>query len=216
MLITVISLFACAAHALMLHSQYNLYFYTSILKVCFVLCPIFYFLLAKEKNIVAQFFSKGEKMRPTFFLAAGTFAAVVVGFFILRPFFDEDMIIGAFATFGITEKNFAFVFAYVIFINAAVEEIFFRGFVFLNLWRKGHKIYSHIYSSLLFAIYHVTILSNAVSTGIFILFVAGLAASGLFFNFLAQKNKNIVGSLIVHISANIAINCILLSILLGK
>ena len=127
---------------------------------------------------------------------------------ILRPFLDNTMIISALAKNGIAKGNFHFVFIYIVLINAALEEFFFRGFVFMTLYRMDYKRYAYVYSSILFALYHVFILNNAVSTGVFIFCITGLAVAGLFFNYLAVKCKSIMGSLIVHISANFALNLI--------
>jgi len=127
---------------------------------------------------------------------------------VLRPFLDQAMIVDALAKNGITSTNFPLVFIYVVLINAALEETFFRGFVFMTLYRLNYKRFAHAYSCLLFAFYHVAILNNAVAPGMFILFIIGLAVAGLIFNYLVIKCKNVGGSLVVHISANLAINLI--------
>ncbi|MDR0271724.1 MAG: CPBP family intramembrane metalloprotease [Clostridiales bacterium] len=216
-IITAVSLGACILHAAMLHSPINSYLYTSFLKVAFcILAPLIYFKIKKE-NFIKNIFAKGDKkyLKLSLALGFGTLAVMLIGFLILRPFFDDAMIVDSFATFGITQSNFIVVFIYVILINALMEEIFFRGFVFMTLHRLNVKRYAHIYSALLFSVYHVTILSNAVSPAIFVFFVTGLAASGLLFNFLTIKCKNIIGSQIVHVCANIGINLSLAGVLLG-
>ena len=137
------------------------------------------------------------------------FAFILFAFMIIQPFLDETMIVDTLKNNGITSGNFLFVFIYIVLINAALEEIFFRGFVFLTLYNKGFKSYSHIYSCLLFSVYHIAILNNAVTIGMLIFLTAGLAVSGLIFNGFVLKCKNISGSLIVHISANFALNLII-------
>ncbi|MCL1789295.1 MAG: CPBP family intramembrane metalloprotease, partial [Oscillospiraceae bacterium] len=61
---------------------------------------------------------------------------------------------------------------------------------------------------LLFSVYHVFIIDKLFSLGIFVFLMCGLAAAGLIFNELARRCKSMTGSLIVHISANLAINSI--------
>ena len=209
--ITVFSLFACALHALMLQTQFSYYLYTSAFKVIlFILCPIIYFKVSQSGKFKDLFLLKGDKknIRLSFILGVCVFALIVIVFMILRPFLDNAMIVDALAKNGITSTNFAVVFIYIIFINAALEEIFFRGFVFMTLYRMNYKRYAHVYSCLLFAFYHVAILNNALTPGIFIFCITGLAIAGLIFNSLVTRCKNIIGSLVVHISANLALNLI--------
>ena len=213
-LLTILSFLVCVLHAVMLNTQYTFYVYTSILKIAlFILCPIIYFKIVKDgksKDILPILPIKGDKknIRFSFVLGLCVFASIFVLYFILHSFLDSEMIVGALAKNGITADNFVFVFIYIVFINAALEEIFFRGFVFMTLYRMNLKRYAHIYSSFLFAFYHVAVLNNALVPGIFIFCIAGLAVAGLIFNIMAAKCKSITGSLIVHISANLALNLI--------
>ena len=209
--ITIFSLFACGLHALMLLTQFNYYLYTSAFKVfVFILFPVLYFALSKNGKFKDLLSLKGDKknIRLSFIIGAGVFIFIQVGFIILRPFFDEAMIIDALENNGITSSNFPLVFIYIVLINAALEEIFFRGFLFLTIHRMGFKLYAHIYSSLLFAIYHVAILNEAVSIALLAFLIFGLVAAGVIFNYFALKCKSISGSLIVHISANLSLNLI--------
>ena len=195
----------------MLHTQFNNYAYTSIMKIIlFTLCPVIYFKAFKDKSYKSIFTIKGDKkhIKRSFILGFCVFAVIFAVFMILRPFLDSTMIVNALAKNGIAKNNFPVVFIYIVLINAALEEIFFRGFVFMTLYRMNYKCYAYVYSSVLFALYHVFILNNAVSPGVFIFCITGLVASGFFFNYLAVKCKSIAGSLIVHISANFALNLI--------
>lgn len=208
--VTIFSVAACGLHAMILNTQFNYYVYSSALKVIlFTLCPVIYFVVSKEGNF-KDMFSKGDKknIRRSFALGFIVLMFILIAFMVLRPFLDQAMIVDAFAKNGITSTNFPLVFIYVVLINATLEEIFFRGFVFMTLYRLNYKRYAHAYSCLLFAFYHVAILNNAVAPGMFILFIIGLAVAGLIFNYLVIKCKNVGGSLVVHISANLAINLI--------
>ena len=210
-IITALSLLACALHAVVLNTPFNDYAYTSALKVIlFTGIPLVYFALSKDGKFKDLFFVKGHKkgMRLAFVLSGLVLVFMLAAFFALRPLLDNALITEGLSNFGITGKNYPFVFIYIIFINAALEELFFRGFVFLTLYRAERKLYAHIYSSVLFAVYHVSILNNWVQPGIFALFMAGLVAAGLIFNYLAGKCKSIAGSLVVHVSANLVINLI--------
>jgi len=210
--ITIFSLIACALHAAILQTQFNAYIYSSAFKVMvFILCPLIYcvvFKTEKFKDLISMFSMNGNKknIKLAFALGAGVFTFIVMAFTILLPFLDREMIVNALAENGITPSNAFFVFLYIVVINAALEQFFFRGFVFLTLHRMNFKSYAHIYSSVLFAVYHVAILYHAISPGMLALCIAGLVVAGLIFNILAVRFKSIGGSLIVHISANMALN----------
>ena len=209
-LLTFLSIMPCVLHALTLNTQFTYYAFTSTLKVVlFTLAPAAYFAVSRDAGF-KEILAKGDRknVRLSFALGFIVFTFIMAAFFVLRPYIDREMIVTAFAKNGITDGNFPIVFIYVVLINAALEEFFFRGFIFMTLHRMNFKKYAHAHSSLMFAFYHVAILNNAVSPGVFVLFIAGLAAAGLIFNYLVTKCKNISGSLIVHISANMAINII--------
>ena len=214
--LTVIALFACIMHAVILNTQFNYYVYTSVFKaVLFILCPVIYFRISKNGKFKDLFLIKGDKKNTLFSSLLGlcVFAFIFIVFMILRPSLDSAMIIDALSKNGITAGNFSFVFIYIVVINAALEEIFFRGFVFMTIYRNGFRRYAHVYSCLLFAFYHVAVLNNAVKPGVLIFCIAGLAVAGLIFNGLAIKCKSITGSLVVHISANLALNLIVVNYL---
>jgi len=212
LLVTIFSLVACVLHAAMLQTQFTNYLYTSAFKVLiFLVCPFIYFKVSKGgtfKDLLTLFSMHGNRKNLKLSLALGVsvFTFIVVMFVILRPFMDTDTIIAALAENSITPRNAIFVFIYIVLINAALEQLFFRGFVFMSLYRMDFKRYAHVYSSVLFSFYHIPILFHAVSPAILILCTVGLIVAGLIFNALTVKCKSITGSLIVHVSANLALN----------
>jgi len=211
-LITIFSLTACILHAVILFTPFNAYMYSSAFKVVvFILVPFVYCKFVadvKFRELVALFSMNGNRknIKLAFLLGASVFTFIVVAFMILLPFLDRVMIVDALAANGITSRNAIFVFIYIVVINAALEQFFFRGFVFMSLYRRGYRGYAHAYSALLFSLYHVPILFFAISPGMMVLCVVGLVAAGLIFNGLAAWFDSIGGSLIVHISANLGLN----------
>ena len=211
LLITVFSIAACAMHAIMLQTRFNSYLYTSAFKVLiFILCPLVYFSVFKNgkfKDLLALFSMHGDRknIRHALLMGLGVFTLIVIAFTVLLPFLDNASIDDALATVGITPRNALFVALYIVALNAALEQFFFRGFVFMSLHRMGLKRYAHVYSAVLFSFYHIPILFGAVTAGILVLCTLGLVAAGLIFNFLTLRFRSITGSLIVHISANLAL-----------
>ncbi|MCL2054775.1 MAG: CPBP family glutamic-type intramembrane protease [Oscillospiraceae bacterium] len=209
-LITSVSILACALHAVMLNSPFNFYVYTSAVKVIlFILTPAVYFAVSKGGGF-KEMFSRGnkEKVKRSFMLCFCVFAFILLLAAVLSPWLDREQIIGGLEHNGITGGTFPFVFAYIVLVNAALEEVFFRGFVFYTLYRSGLKRYAYAFSCLLFAFYHAAILGDWVSPGIFIFFMLGLSVAGLIFNELTRRCECLTGSLAVHMGANIAINLV--------
>jgi len=210
-LLTLFSLIACVLHAAILATPFNNYLYTSVFKVIvFILCPIIYFKFSKEgtfKDLLSLFSMEDKRnIKLSFVLGLSVFALIVAVFLIMEPLIDRTMVDYALVEVGITPGNAIFVVAYIVIINAALEQLFFRGFIFMSLYRMNFKHYAHIYSSILFAVYHIPVLYNALAPEMLILCTIGLVAAGLIFNALTVKFKSISGSLIVHISANLALN----------
>jgi len=210
-LITVFSLLACIAHGAMLYTPFNDYLYTSAAKfILFMLCPILYLAFSKNGTLRELFFSKGNAKSIKYSLLFGliVFVTVFIGFAIVRPWLDESMIVDAMANVGITSNNYIFVVMYYVIVNVALEELFFRGFIFLAIYRMGYKYYAHIFSSLLFAIYHVAIMRYGVEPALLVLSTVGLIGVGFLFNEITRRCNNVVGSYAVHVCASLAISII--------
>ena len=219
-LIIILSLLACGIHGSMLLSPFSNYLYTSIAKIfLFTLAPIMYFKISGAgsiKDIFAFFKIKDLSgkllpgMKLAFLLGLGTFIVVAVAIQLAIPFMDKDIVTYALEANSINPGNIVFVFFYIVIINAALEQFFFRGFTFMWLLKesqhKRNRRFAHAYSSLLFSFYHIPILFGAVNIGLLILATIGLIAAGLIFNEVAIRLKSIAGSLVVHISANLAIS----------
>ena len=212
-LVTIFSLVACILHASILFTPFNHYAISSAFKVLlFISCPLIYYRFILREKFTDYILVKGDSrnIKLSLILGISVFVFIWGVFLVLRPFIDNQMISDALETNGITRNNFHFVFIYIVLINASLEQLFFRGFVFMTLYRMEFKGYAHVYSSLLFSLYHVPIIWGGVSVGIMLLSVFGLVVAGLIFNFLAVKCKNLAGSIIVHVSANFALNTIVL------
>ena len=209
-LITLLSFIACALHASMLYTPFNNYLYTSAFKVfIFILTPLIYCKISRQvtfKNLLSLFLFKKRDLKIPLLLGLGVFTFITAMFAILLPFFDREEITAALANNNITPQNAIFVFLYIVIINAALEQFFFRGFIFAQLHRMNFKHYAHLYSAVLFSFYHIPILFLAVSPGILVLCTVGLVAAGLIFNMLTIRFNSISAALVVHISANLALN----------
>lgn len=210
LLITVYSIIPCVIYNFMITTEYNSYLYTSIAKlILFVVFPLVCLLTTKNefKDIISP---RGNTrvIKASGILGVGCALLIILAFIIMRKFFDDDQIVNELGNEGITRATYPLVFLHIVFINAFLEELFFRGFVFLTLYRMGFKVYSFVYSSILFSLYHTTMILNWFSPLIFIICMVGLAGAGLIFNEIAKRCDNIYGSYLVHLGANVGINLI--------
>ncbi|MEG2289258.1 MAG: CPBP family intramembrane glutamic endopeptidase [Clostridium sp.] len=141
-------------------------------------------------------------------LLLGTMVIIVIwtAYFIVKSYIDLDLIAKELMGSNlITPKNFPFVALYITFGNSFLEEFFFRGFIFLQIHSKGYKKLAYIFSSGLFAVYHVAIFKTWFNPWLIALALFGLFIGGLIFDYINLKSKSILNSWIVHICADISI-----------
>lgn len=134
------------------------------------------------------------------------FVGTMAAFLIFKDFLDLPGIRQSLMSKeNLTKDNCIFVFLYIIFCNSFLEESFFRGF-FSGLF--SDKRLGGIISAVLFSFYHIGIFITWFSPVIFLLCLIGLAAVGLFLQWLSEKYESILASYITHACANVAIDVI--------
>ena len=109
---------------------------------------------------------------------------------------------------GITADNFIYVSLYISLMNSFLEEFFFRGYGFITLKKYSNRLLAYVFSSSLFALYHVGMLIGMFNFGVLALLLLGLIVGGCIFNYLNESNDNIYPSWFVHMFANFAINTV--------
>lgn len=188
------------------------YFYKSIIKVAlFLSAPLVYFILNPDEleHLKALFLPRKKDFAISLLLGGGVFTVVMVAYFICSEFIDLSGIRDSLTSgIGVTADNFIFVALYISFFNSLLEEFFFRGFAFLILKKEASKKFAYVFSSALFAFYHVGMTSGWFSGGIYILAMLGLFIGGCIFDKLNDRLGNIYPSWLVHMCANFAINTI--------
>ncbi len=200
-----------AAVAVMLFTELCLkpgYLVKSLIKASAFLGAALLYAFFSKKNLAELLHLKPLKNgKAVLLLAAGTLFAILLLFFILRNRFDLAQIRTRLtAKEGLTQGNCIFVFLYIAFVNSFLEEAFFRGLLFRGLGGQGSMAY--LVSGLLFAVYHVGILDSWFAPWIFVLMIAGLFSCGVMFDRLTVRHGSLLGSWIVHFSANLAIDLI--------
>ena len=142
-------------------------------------------------------------------LGVGTMAVILGGYALLSPWLDLSAIPDAMASNGgITADNFLYVGTWIALCNSLMEEMFFRGFAFLQLRRVSTRSFAYVVSGAAFSLYHASIVDGWVSPALYVLMLAALFVCGLFFDWLDEKRGRIWVSWLMHMGANVAINLI--------
>ncbi|MBR0385455.1 MAG: CPBP family intramembrane metalloprotease [Erysipelotrichaceae bacterium] len=142
------------------------------------------------------------------------FVIIIIGYFIFRNLIDLSFIgQQLLVKEKLSKTNFVFAFAYIIIVNSFLEESFFRGFVIHGFGANAKGI--RLFSAILFAIYHVGIISNWFLPVLMIICLVALAVAGLYLEGVAEQEDTIMASWLVHGCANLAINLIGSLMILG-
>lgn len=139
------------------------------------------------------------------YLSLAVVLAIISGYFILGNFMDFDLIrIQLDEMMGVNRNNFFWITLYISFVNAGIEEFFFRGVYYLE---EGNTRNTLISASA-FALYHLAIMDTWVSLPLLLLGSLGLVLVGLVLNYLTLKSNNIYNAYFVHLTANLTLNTI--------
>lgn len=182
---------------------------TAVKILLFILIPCIYFSFIKKSKIkrvmnLRKLHIKHLKLGILFGMLS--FVVIIITYRIIGSYIDLQGIAQELQSKSkITTTNFIFVALYITLGNSFLEEFFFRGYIFLNLYDLGFKRMAYFYSSLLFGIYHIAIFKTWFSSWQVSLALLGLISIGFVFNWLDLKSKNFINSWIVHIFADIAI-----------
>ena len=186
------------------------YFEKSMIKiVLFLALPVIYNLIIKDLNLKKLFLLNRKQLIIPLALGFSTFLLIIIGYYILSPFIDFSSITSSLTeNIGVSKDNFVLVAIYISIINSLLEEFFFRGFAFLTLKNLTSKRFAYLFSSLAFALYHISMMIGWFPIYLLILAIIGLMVGGLIFNYLCDKSDNIYPSWMVHMFANFGINLI--------
>ena len=188
------------------------YFTKIPIKILFFLAlPVLFFIRNKEdfKDFKKLFYFQKKGILQALLLALGVYAVILTGYFLTKNIIDFSNVTSSLTGgMGITADNFLYVSLYISLMNSFLEEFFFRGFGFITLKKYTTRKTAYLFSSVLFAFYHVGMLVEMFHFGVLLLLLAGLIVGGCIFNYLNEKNDNIYPSWFVHMFANFAINTV--------
>lgn len=179
--------------------------------IFFLLFPVLFFVFNKEdfKKIKSLFTFKRKGIVKALLLGVGIYTVIVGGYFLTRNIIDYSSVtVSLNEGMGINAENFVYVSLYISLMNSFLEEFFFRGFGFITLKKYTGRKFAYIFSSGIFALYHVGMLIGMFNVPTLLLLLAGLIVGGCIFNYLNEENDNIYASWFTHMFANFAINTV--------
>lgn len=188
------------------------YFVKIPIKILFFLFfPVIFFAANKKDfdGFKRLFIFKKGGILKSLLLGAAIYTAIILGYFLTRKIIDFSNVTSNLTEgMGITANSFIYVSLYISLMNSFLEEFFFRGYGFITLKKYTTRKFAYVFSSLIFAAYHVGMLVGMFSIGVLCLLLLGLTAGGCIFNYLNELNDNIYPSWFVHMFANFGINTV--------
>lgn len=183
----------------------------SALKLLLFLCiPLGYFVMFREwKYLKALFLLKKRELLAALVLGIGAFGVITGGYMLISRFFSlEEAILTLTGDGGVSLDNFLYVSFYIALVNSLLEEFFFRGYAFLNLKSLTSRRFAYLYSAVLFAVYHLGMVSGNGNPLIWGGALILLTAAGLILNALNERSGSILTSWLLHMCANLGINAV--------
>lgn len=183
----------------------------SFLKVVlFLLVPLGYFAIFRAwDKLKSLYLLKKRELLVALALGIGAFVVITGGYMVVSKFFDlDDAIWQMTAEGGVNPENFLYVSIYISLVNSMLEEFFFRGYAFLNMKSLTSCGFAYFFSAILFAVYHLGMVSGNGNPLIWGGALILLTASGLILNALNERSGSIFTSWLLHMCANLAINTV--------
>jgi len=171
--------------------------------------PILYSVLNKDKDVKRVMIPDKKGITLALLLGIGVYVVILGAYLLFRNVFDFSALTSSLtAQTGVNKSNFIFTAIYISFVNSLLEEFFFRGFAFITLAKNSSKKLAYIFSSTLFALYHIAMMIGWFGIPVLLITVAGLFIGGMIFNGFDEKSETIYLSWLVHMFANFATNTI--------
>ena len=183
------------------------YFVKSAVKVIvFLLLPLVSMKLLDIKVFDNNFVLNKKDMIKLLFLGFLIYAVIIGVFFLTRDIFDYTSLVESLsADQKVNSSSFIPIALYISFCNSFLEEFLFRFISFIKLSEYISKNIAYIFSSVMFAVYHIAMIGSSFPLPLLILSLFGLAIGGFVFDLVDAKSKNIYNSWIIHMFADLAI-----------
>jgi membrane protease YdiL (CAAX protease family) len=182
----------------------------ALLKILtFSLIPLIYFKVMNKMSLRSLFQVKLLDLRIALILGCVLYTVILLIYFLLGNFFDLSLVSKILEdNFGSGTLNFVPIAFYIAIINSFLEEFFFRGFAYLALFKVSTKRFANIFSSIMFAFYHVFLMFGLFQFWLYLGALGLMIIAGYLFNALDHKSQSIIPSWLFHSLTNWGINTI--------
>ena len=183
------------------------YFVKSVLKiVLFLFLPLVFMKLQNEKVFDDTFSLNKKRILKLLELGLIIYVIIMAAFFITKRIFNYSSLVNSLsADQKVSQNSFILIALYISFCNSLLEEFLFRFVAFIKLSEYTTKNVAYIFSSCMFALYHIAMIGSSFPVPLLLLALVGLAVGGGIFNYVDHKSRNIYNSWIIHMFADFAI-----------
>jgi membrane protease YdiL (CAAX protease family) len=108
-------------------------------------------------------------------------------------------------TWNIDKKSILWLVPVMVIANSVVEEIYWRGYVFLKLKETVKPLTAVVLSSLFYASYHLLTTGALFSFNYALLCTAAIFTAGFFWAFIRLKTNSIWFPIITHLFADLGV-----------
>lgn len=182
----------------------------AVLKIAtFLSIPLLYHRFDSTKSPWDILKFNSHSLKTSILLGILLYGFILLAYFTIGTFFDFSNVTRVLNdTVGVNRSNFLYIAIYISFINSFIEEFFFRGFAYLTLKKHTTRRFAIMFSSIAFALYHVTLMAGLFDFSLYVLCLLALVVAGFILNLLDEKDGALYPSWIVHAFANFAINTV--------
>jgi membrane protease YdiL (CAAX protease family) len=174
--------------------------------VFFLILPLILLLTQKTQTLQKAFTLHKKSVPKLLGLGLLIYAVIMGAYFLTKGVFDYNALVSSLsADQQVSPENFFWVAGYISFGNSLLEEFLFRLVGLLALSVYLSKKAAYLFSSLLFALYHVAMIGGSFPIPLLLLSLLGLTVGGLIFDYVDEKDGTIYHSWFIHMFADFAI-----------
>ena len=174
--------------------------------VVFLLFPLTFAKAASIRLFDRSFALNKKSVLKLLALGASIYAIIIGGYALTTNIFDYASLVASLsADQKVDNGSFIWVALYISFGNSFLEEFLFRHVSFLQLSKYTARKTAYLFSSILFAIYHIAMIGASFPLPLLVLALIGLTVGGLIFDCVDERGQTIYNSWIIHMFADFAI-----------
>lgn len=148
-----------------------------------------------------------EQLKTSFFMGLASLVIMAGCYYIFRSDLFVSLVKNAFGGQGVT-KGLFFLILLLTLVLSAVEELFFRGLIFLNLYTKEKIVQAYLLSCALSVFYYYIALFQVLPKGSTLGFCLMMGVISALLCFVNTWKENLYHSLFMHVFGSISLGTI--------